>query len=111
MCIRDRDMSDFVQHTELEKEMDKEGNRIMNGYVFSGSLGKGAYGKVRLAYERENPEKKVAIKIINKSLTKNIGLQKRSQQAQALVQKEIAIMKKLRHKLSLIHISEPTRPY
>lgn len=92
------DMSDFVHHTEVEKERDREGNRVLNGYVFMGSLGRGAYGKVRLAYERDNPSKKVAIKIINKSLTKNLIGQKKKGASLAEVQKEVAIMKKLRHK-------------
>eukprot|EP00658_Telonema_sp_P-2_P002573 TRINITY_DN10972_c0_g1_i1.p1 TRINITY_DN10972_c0_g1~~TRINITY_DN10972_c0_g1_i1.p1 ORF type:complete len:335 (+),score=61.06 TRINITY_DN10972_c0_g1_i1:193-1197(+) len=88
------DASDFIQHLAVEKERDEDGNRVLNGYVFIGNLGAGAYGKVRLAYERGNQHKKYAVKIMPRSISRPVGQHHKPDH----FKKEVAIMKALRHK-------------
>jgi [calcium/calmodulin-dependent protein kinase] kinase len=89
----------FKKFSRLVKERDFEGNKVINEYVIVADIGKGSYGKVKLAAHRDDPKDVVAIKIINRSLTKK---SRRSSCAspdfEAQIRREIAIMKKLRHR-------------
>lgn len=97
--LEDTDLKAFVEHNNLKREKDSaSGNIIINDYVVLGNLGQGAYGKVKLAHLREDPKKLVAIKIINKSLTKKQGAFKQGATSESQIRREIAIMKKLRHR-------------
>jgi serine/threonine protein kinase len=86
----------------VQKELDMDGKRILNGYVFVGDIGSGAYGKVRLAYERDNQDQKYAVKCVPRSgglLGRRLGgMGAQNQQQQQRFTKEVAIMKAIRHK-------------
>jgi hypothetical protein len=95
----------ILTERELTKSIDDDGNKVLNGYVMLVTLGKGAYGKVKLALdiERNVP---VAVKILNrKTLSKTIVcpshrptlLEPVVGTVLGLVHKEIEIMTKLRH--------------
>eukprot|EP01028_Stygiella_incarcerata_P010952 TRINITY_DN5963_c1_g1_i1.p1 TRINITY_DN5963_c1_g1~~TRINITY_DN5963_c1_g1_i1.p1 ORF type:complete len:562 (+),score=170.45 TRINITY_DN5963_c1_g1_i1:78-1763(+) len=74
---------------------DEDGNKMVNEYVILRLLGRGQYGKVKLAMNMKDNQL-YAIKILNKSILKRIrkGFGKN---AYSGVLKEIAIWKKLRH--------------
>lgn len=82
----------FTESTNLRKETDNDGNRIINDHVVVRHLGKGQYGTVKLAHPVGDPTNLVAIKIINRSLGRG-----KSQSHEEALKKEIAVMKKLRH--------------
>ncbi|KAK7197181.1 protein kinase [Novymonas esmeraldas] len=76
---------------------DNHGNRMINCYTVIAKLGKGAYGKVKLGTDASTGQK-VAIKIIDKKhLKRKIGGVAANDQDAAL-KREIAIMKKVRHR-------------
>jgi serine/threonine protein kinase len=80
-----------VQHTsQINRGTDFEGNKMINDYSIIAELGRGAYGKVKLAVNNTTNET-CAIKIMKKSVLKR-GT------GEAVVRREIAVMKKLRHK-------------
>ncbi|KAG5466267.1 hypothetical protein LSCM4_01412 [Leishmania orientalis] len=76
---------------------DQQGNRMINCYKVIANLGSGAYGKVKLGAD-VNTGQMVAIKMINKKLLKKKigGLGAKNQEA--ALKREIAIMKKVRHR-------------
>lgn len=89
----------FKKFSRLVKEKDFEGNKVINEYVIVADIGKGSYGKVKLAAHRDDPKDVVAIKIINRSLTKKSRRAScASPDFEAQIRREIAIMKKLRHR-------------
>ena len=55
--------------SHITKCRDFEGNKIIDEYAIVGDLGRGAYGKVKLAAHKDNPLQLLAIKIINISLS------------------------------------------
>ena len=80
-----------VQQTrELVKQLDDEGNKLINRYTVIDNLGRGAYGKVKLAVDEANCP--VAIKIVRKSLLK------KQEDGEDAIAREIAVMKKLKHR-------------
>lgn len=82
---------------EVAMSRDKQGNMMINRYIILANLGQGAYGKVKLG-EDIDTGKQVAIKIISKKyLKKKIGSSNAGEASDAL-NREIAIMKKVRHK-------------
>ena len=89
----------FKKISRLVKERDFEGNKIINEYVVVADIGKGSFGKVKLAAHRDDPKDVVAIKVINRSLTKNTRrVSSAANDVDAQIRREIAIMKKLRHR-------------
>ena len=62
----------YREYNKLVKKEDYEGNKVINDYTIIGELGRGAYGKVKLAACKDSPTDLVAIKIVNKSLLKNV---------------------------------------
>lgn len=82
---------------QLAMAYDQQGNRMINCYTIIASLGQGAYGKVKLGVDASTGSN-VAIKIIDKKhLKKKIGGLGSNDQDTAL-KREIAIMKKVRHR-------------
>jgi serine/threonine protein kinase len=79
-----------VHTNEVRKATDFEGNKTINEYSIIAELGRGAYGKVKLAVNNATNET-CAIKIMKKSLLKR-GT------GDSIVKREIAVMKKLRHR-------------
>ena len=80
----------LVQQTcELLKRLDEEGNKMINKYTVIDDLGRGAYGKVKLAVDEANCP--VAIKIVRKSVLKPL-------QGKNGIAREIAVMKKVKHR-------------
>jgi len=75
---------------EVRKATDFEGNKTINEYSIIAELGRGAYGKVKLAVNNYTNDT-CAVKIMKKSILKR-GT------GEQVVQREIAVMKKLRHK-------------
>jgi serine/threonine protein kinase len=77
---------------QLSKAVDEEGSKMLNQYVVLDDLGKGSQGKVKLAYdtERNTP---VAIKIVRKPAGSAF-----TYAHQESIRREIAVMKKLRHR-------------
>ncbi|CAM43444.1 putative protein kinase [Leishmania braziliensis MHOM/BR/75/M2904] len=82
---------------QLDMAYDQQGNRMINCYRVIANLGRGAYGKVKLGIDT-NTDQMVAIKMIDKKfLKKKIGGLGANNQEAAL-KREIAIMKKVRHR-------------
>jgi serine/threonine protein kinase len=75
--------------SHLQKRLDDDGCKVINGYTIIDELGRGAYGKVKLAVDAANCP--VAIKIVRKSQAKKLG-------GDAALAREIAVMKKLKHR-------------
>jgi serine/threonine protein kinase len=83
--------------SQLAMTYDKQGNPMINCYTIIANLGQGAYGKVKLGVDASTGQN-VAIKIIDKKhLKKKIGGLGAKDQDAAL-KREIAIMKKVRHR-------------
>ena len=79
-----------IQQTrQLIKAIDEEGNKMINRYTVIDDLGRGAYGKVKLAVDEANCP--VAIKIVRKDVMKPLG-------GANGIEREIAVMKKLKHR-------------
>eukprot|EP00759_Apiculatamorpha_spiralis_P026754 PhF_6_TR29438/c0_g1_i13/m.43606/K07359/CAMKK2; calcium/calmodulin-dependent protein kinase kinase 2 len=55
-----------IVSTDIVKGYDSNGNKLLNEYAMIGSLGEGAYGKVKLAIDTRS-ETPVAIKVLNKA--------------------------------------------
>ena len=79
----------------VEKSIDEEGHKVVNGYHYLKTLGEGSFGKVKLV---EKNGKQFAIKIMKKSILKKKkmggGLNNTAYNA---VLREIAVMKKIHH--------------
>ncbi|EKF39225.1 protein kinase, putative [Trypanosoma cruzi marinkellei] len=76
----------------------EDGTKHINHYQIIKEIGRGACGKVQLAYDMEN-NTLVAIKVVKRADTKfRIGGQTNAQKQFSALQREIAVMKKLRHK-------------
>ena len=77
---------------ELRKEVDEEGSKMLNQYLVLDDLGRGSCGKVKLAFDTER-NVTVAIKIVRKP--SGSAFHYASQES---IRREIAVMKKLRHR-------------
>ncbi|KAF8281246.1 putative Calcium/calmodulin-dependent protein kinase kinase, partial [Trypanosoma cruzi] len=76
----------------------EDGTKQINHYQIVKEIGRGACGKVQLAYDMEN-NTLVAIKVVKRADTNfRIGGQTNAQKQFSAFQREIAVMKKLRHK-------------
>nr|CCC95324.1 unnamed protein product [Trypanosoma congolense IL3000] len=74
------------------------GRKCINHYQVIKEIGRGACGKVKLAFDTEN-DILVAIKQVSRPVHKmRLGAQTPAQQKFSAFQREIAVMKKLRHK-------------
>ncbi|KPI90282.1 putative protein kinase [Leptomonas seymouri] len=83
--------------SQLAVAYDQQGNCMINRYTIVANLGQGAYGKVKLGVDASTGQN-VAIKIIDKKhLKKKISGLGANDQDTAL-RREIAIMKKVRHR-------------
>ncbi|EGC38659.1 hypothetical protein DICPUDRAFT_148677 [Dictyostelium purpureum] len=78
------------------KKRHRDGHKMVNEYVFVRKLGRGTYGKVKLAYQYETHQL-YAIKIFNKFRLKKKTMGFGKPNAFDQVLKEIAIMKKMNH--------------
>ncbi|KAN0011962.1 hypothetical protein ACTFIU_000181 [Dictyostelium citrinum] len=78
------------------KKRHKDGHKMVNEYVFVRKLGKGTFGKVKLAYHHDTHHL-YAIKIFNKIRLKKQTMGIGRTNAFDDVLKEIAIMKKMNH--------------
>jgi hypothetical protein len=88
-----RTKSTVIETSILDKTVDDDGQKKINQYVLIKEIGRGGFGKVKLAVNQESKEQ-FAIKIANKSKLKRKLLNK-SKSAFTQLQTEIAIMKKL----------------
>ena len=83
-----------TNHLDVHK--DEDGNKVINHYCVVAQIGRGSYGKVKLA-ENCLTHELVAIKVVSKSMMNHSSFVN-SESRQMQVRTEIAIMKKLRHK-------------
>eukprot|EP01064_Diplonema_japonicum_P009186 TRINITY_DN1665_c1_g1_i3.p1 TRINITY_DN1665_c1_g1~~TRINITY_DN1665_c1_g1_i3.p1 ORF type:complete len:872 (+),score=158.96 TRINITY_DN1665_c1_g1_i3:183-2798(+) len=83
---------EVTETNEVTKKTDAEGNKRINQYTVVQEIGRGAYGKVKLALHVDT-DTNYAIKILNK-----LQIRKKNANALHLAQQEVAILKKLRHK-------------
>lgn len=60
----------FHHVVNLQKHVDDDGNKTINQYVVIADLGRGATGKVKLAVDRDDDTKLVAIKIVRRPKTR-----------------------------------------
>lgn len=79
-----------------------DGDEVINQYVMLQTLGKGAFGEVKLALNNRDKEYYVAlahqaIKIQDKGFLASKFGPSHKNQAEAMLMKEIAIMKKMKH--------------
>ena len=83
-----------TKHKKLEKEEKDEKEVVIEGknktYVISKTLGKGTFGKVKLAFNKENKNEKYACKILLKSNIKDDDDRMRCK-------REMDILKKMHH--------------
>lgn len=85
----------FARETnKLVKQRLANGNTVLNKYVIKGEIGRGQFGKVRLAQSEEDG-KLYAIKVISKSFSSYMAKAKDS--LDSAIRQETAIMKKLHH--------------
>ena len=79
---------------EVESKQDDDKEQIIKGknktYVISKTLGKGTFGKVKLAYNQENKNEKYACKILLKSNIKD-------KDDNIRCKREMEILKKMHH--------------
>lgn len=89
-----------MQENKAHVSYDDDGDKRINQYRVVSFLGQGAFGKVKLV-ENELDNKFYAIKIQSKQMVKKLALKAgtfRTGQANLdILQKEVAIMKKIRH--------------
>jgi serine/threonine protein kinase len=84
--------SGVVETSNVFVSRDDDDNKVINGYVVLGQLGRGQYGKVKLAEHRDT-HKLVAMKIIQLSRFRGAQFQK----VREKVSREIAVMKRITH--------------
>ena len=77
-----------ISTRELVRGIDTDGNKLLNSYAIVGLLGRGAFGKVKLAVNTSTDEP-VAIKIMNRKKLARIDPD--------LLKQEVMIMKTRRH--------------
>ena len=85
-----------IETTKVQKGQDDLGQKMINQYTILGELGRGAFGKVKLAMHVPT-QKRFAIKILNKSLLRG-GKSGMRGTAMDTVLGEVAIMKRCNHK-------------
>eukprot|EP00760_Papus_ankaliazontas_P004452 PhM_4_TR1189/c0_g1_i1/m.69036 len=73
--------------SDLIRGYNDDGQKLLNEYAVIGELGRGAYGKVKLAIDTLN-DAPCAIKILNRQ---------RLKRAKTSIHDEVAVMKRLRH--------------
>lgn len=78
----------------MTKTINEEGQTKINQYIIEHELGRGSFGKVKLAHDENN---KFAIKICDRKKLK-LKLLTSKIDAYLLLDREIAIMKKVDHK-------------
>jgi serine/threonine protein kinase len=78
------------ESTGVSRTQDEEGYKQINEYSVIAELGKGAFGKVKLAINNTTGQT-VAMKIMKKAIVKNNN-------SEMVVRREIAVMKKIRHR-------------
>lgn len=82
------------QEVARQKGVDDDGNKTINDYVFMYELGRGAYGKVKMAAHNVSGQA-YAVKILKKDQLKKV--QSGGDSALATIKKEIQIMVALKH--------------
>lgn len=82
---------------ELVKSMEEDGTKLINNYVVLDELGRGSCGKVKLAFDPATSSM-VAIKIVRRRASTTGFVSMQDKTAGAALEREIAVMKKLRHK-------------
>jgi serine/threonine protein kinase len=80
----------------LDKHVNDEGEKVINEFAFLNNLGKGSYGKVKLAVHTKS-DQKYAAKILNKQTLMKVHKAGTQQTAMDAVRTEIAILKALNH--------------
>ena len=81
---------------ELVKTIEEDGTKLINHYNILDELGRGSCGKVKLAFDPIRSTM-VAIKIVRRRQSV-IHLSQQEKNAEGALEREIAVMKKLRHK-------------
>ncbi len=81
---------------ELIKSIEEDGTKLINNYIILDELGRGSCGKVKLAFDPVSSSM-VAIKIVRRRAASTF-LSQQERSADAALEREIAVMKKLRHK-------------
>lgn len=87
--------STVIETRQVDKSVDDEGQKKINQYLLIKDLGRGGFGKVKLALHSET-KAQYAIKIANKQRLKK-KLLTRTKSAYTQLATEIAIMKKMDH--------------
>ncbi|CAD8105046.1 unnamed protein product [Paramecium primaurelia] len=82
-----------INHSIMKKEVTEDGQVKINQYTILQELGKGSFGKVKLAKDNN---RKYAVKICDRKKLK-LKLLSSKMDAYSLLDKEIAIMKKVDH--------------
>jgi serine/threonine protein kinase len=106
-----RERKECVTTNKLLKEVDDDGLKTINNYVVLHELGRGSCGKVKLAYDSSRG-RMVAVKVVRRvDMTAKVGGITEAQQHYQSLQREIAMMKKLRHKhvVSLYEVIDDPR--
>jgi len=80
----------------VEKKVNGEGEKVINEFTFLHPLGKGSYGKVKLAVHNRS-DQKYAAKILNKQSLKKVHKAGTLLTALDAVRSEISILKSLNH--------------
>ncbi|KAK2956678.1 putative Calcium/calmodulin-dependent protein kinase kinase 2 [Blattamonas nauphoetae] len=77
----------------------RTGRKMLNQYILAKTIGKGAYGKVKLCFIRDNPDTLYAIKQVKKKLKKGSGKSGGQEKTWVMdsLSKEVAIMKQMDH--------------
>ncbi|ORY83124.1 kinase-like domain-containing protein [Protomyces lactucae-debilis] len=81
---------------EITKITDELGRKIINKYEVIKEIGRGVHGKVKLARTMDSNEM-VALKILPKTMRARLGRPETSTTQEAVVRREIAILKKCVH--------------
>ncbi|CBH17675.1 protein kinase, putative [Trypanosoma brucei gambiense DAL972] len=83
---------------ELRVDKRDDGGKFINNYQVLKEIGRGSFGKVKLGYNTQT-DTLVAIKQVCRPVAKTrFGLQTAAQERFSALQREIALMKKLKHK-------------
>eukprot|EP01004_Peranema_trichophorum_P002870 NODE_1897_length_1763_cov_50.985976_g1608_i1.p1 GENE.NODE_1897_length_1763_cov_50.985976_g1608_i1~~NODE_1897_length_1763_cov_50.985976_g1608_i1.p1 ORF type:complete len:518 (+),score=110.10 NODE_1897_length_1763_cov_50.985976_g1608_i1:82-1635(+) len=98
-CIGTPNLGRFnvkVDEREGKKVKDDEGSKTINDYTILSDLGKGAYGKVKMAVHNKSGQP-YAVKVIDKEKLRRITKPGSSISALDTVMQEIKIMKTMQH--------------